>query len=65
MLKRMNKQPSYQDEIFLGQSPDIRKLHSYASRIAKTEEHVLIVGEVGTGTRFLAEYMLAGLDRFQ
>ncbi len=57
MLNRFNKQSTPQEEIFLGQSPDIRKLQSYASRIAKTDEHVLIVGEVGTGARFLAEFI--------
>ena len=57
MLNRFNKKSSHQETIFLGQSPDIRKLQSYAAKIAKTDEHVLIVGEIGTGTRILAEFI--------
>lgn len=41
----------------LGQSPDVRKLHTFIVRVAKTDEHVLVVGEIGTGKKILAEFI--------
>jgi DNA-binding NtrC family response regulator len=44
---------------FIGESPQIRSVFSYASKVALTNSNVLLTGETGTGKDFTAEFIHA------
>jgi len=52
-----NQVDTTQDEPIIGNSPEARRLRRAVKKLAKIDSNVLIIGETGTGKKFLAHHI--------